>query len=71
VQKCNNNNLNSKNSFFNKKSSYKQLPFSQNKIILDNMKDKYNTINEVNNKKRIIMIIWMIASTQQYLKRSV
>jgi hypothetical protein len=52
VQKCNNNNLNSKNSFFNKKSSYKQLPFSQNKIILDNMKDKYNTINEVNNKKK-------------------
>ena len=52
VQKCNNNNLNSKNSFFNKKSSYKQLPFSQNKIILDNMKDKYNTINEVNDKKK-------------------
>jgi serine/threonine protein kinase len=52
VQKCNNNNLNSKNSFFNKKSSYKQLPFSQNKIILDNLKDKYNTINEVNDKKK-------------------
>ncbi len=44
--------LNSLNEIYNNKASYKQLPNSNNnnnKIIIDIAKDKYNTINELNN----------------------
>ncbi len=48
--------LNSISGIYNNKASYKQLPNEQNKIIINNTKDKYNTINDTknNNKKNDI-----------------
>ena len=45
--------LNSMNGIYNNKASYKQLPNINNKIIIDIAKDKYNTINDINNNKKV------------------
>ena len=45
--------LNPLNFFINKRISYKQLHGSQNKIVIDNIKDKYNTINDMNANKKL------------------
>ena len=45
--------INSINGAYNNKASYKQLPNSHNRIIIDITKDKFNTINDINNSKKV------------------